>query len=505
MKGINGLTRHMYGSQLSLGLQIPLQQKVVKSRNSSNFRQRATLYRKYADKLLVNHDLSRSLVSFQANKSAPFYRWLKYKEAFSSELVQYFLDTFKTGSYSLARVLDPFAGVGTTLTTAGKAGCCATGIELMPVGAAAIHARLLADTVSLKSFAYHLGRLSDFPLESPKFNTYCFPHLGITERAFLVRTERALSAYQAFLEGIQREDVRTLFRFACLAILEEVSYTRKDGQYLRWDSRSGRLLKSNFNKGKVYEFRPSIIRKLKIILEDLKRGSGHTAPSNVELIEGSCLTELYGLPEASFTLVITSPPYCNRYDYTRTYALELAFLGYTEDSIRKLRQQLLTCTVENKSKREQLAEEYRIKGVKDRYNAAVRSFMCEEALQEVLSLLYDAEKRGELNNSNIPAMVENYFFEMNLVIHELARVLSPGGHIAMVNDNVQYHGEEIPVDLILSNLAARAGLDVEHIWVLPRGKGNSSQQMGTHGRNELRKCVYVWSKPASCSHGQRNK
>jgi hypothetical protein len=42
-------------------------------------------------------------------------------------------------------------------------------------------------------------------------------------------------------------------------------------------------------------------------------------------------------------------------------------------------------------------------------------------------------------------MVENYFFEMSFVIHELARVLAPGGHVVMVNDNVQYVGEEAPV------------------------------------------------------------
>ncbi len=71
----------------------------------------------------------------------------------------------------------------------------------------------------------------------------------------------------------------------------------------------------------------------------------------------------------------------------------------------------------------------------------------------------------------------------------------PGGRVVMVNDNVQYHGEEIPVDLILSDFATGAGLIVDHIWVLSRGKGNSSQQMGAHGRNEIRKCVYVWSKP----------
>jgi hypothetical protein len=62
----------------------------------------------------------------------------------------------------------------------------------------------------------------------------------------------------------------------------------------------------------------------------------------------------------------------------------------------------------------------------------------------------------------------------------------------MVNDNVQYGGEEVPVDLILCDLASKAGFETDAIWVLARGKGNSSQQMGAHGRNELRKCAYVW-------------
>ena len=30
--------------------------------------------------------------------------------------------------------------------------------------------------------------------------------------------------------------------------------------------------------------------------------------------------------------VVTSPPYCNRYDYTRTYALEMNYLGLSPDN-----------------------------------------------------------------------------------------------------------------------------------------------------------------------------
>ena len=45
------------------------------------------------------------------------------------------------------------------------------------------------------------------------------------------------------------------------------------------------------------------------------------------LYEDSVLYKLPQLQDDSIDLVITSPRYCNRYDYTRTYALELAFLG----------------------------------------------------------------------------------------------------------------------------------------------------------------------------------
>ncbi|BDA69751.1 hypothetical protein CAL7716_039170 [Calothrix sp. PCC 7716] len=122
------------------------------------------------------------------------------------------------------------------------------------------------------------------------------------------------------------------------------------------------------------------------------------------------------------------------------------------------------------------------------------TFSSQGALQEVLAILESYKQEGKLNNVNIIRMIRNYFYEMCFVIYELARVLKPGGIIAMVNDNVQYAGEEVPVDIILSDIAESFGLTTKHIWTLGRGKGNSSQQMGNHGRSELRKCVYVWKK-----------
>jgi len=464
-----------------------------RSRTADNNSAITELYSKYVDKIQINPDLNRSIVSFQANKKLPLYRWIKYKEAFSTQFVRYILKKFRPKTKKKPTILDPFAGIGTALTTASKEGWKAIGIELLPIGSAAVEARLKAKYADVLAFSMHIKRLKKFSLTSKSLEFIPFNHLKITKNAFPDITERELSGYLHFMNDIVSDDIRYLFWFACLSILEEVSFTRKDGQYLRWDSRSGRKLKSNFDKGEIKSFKQIIIEKLEEILEDLntiERGKYDDA----KIIKGSCLTEIPKLKDKSIDLVITSPPYCNRYDYTRTYALELAFMNYREEKVKELRQTLLSSTVENKSKREQLEREYKFIKQEGRYVIALNNYNKQYELFNILNILKKAREEGNLNNRNIPNMVENYFFEMNLVIHELARVLTKGGHIIMVNDNVQYIGEEIPVDLILSDMASKAGLDIDSIWVLPKGKGNSSQQMFIHGRKELRKCVYVWSK-----------
>ncbi|MFQ5751183.1 MAG: site-specific DNA-methyltransferase, partial [bacterium] len=290
------------------------------------------LYSKYSDKLILNQRLNRAAVSFQDNKKEPFYRWLKFKEGFSRNLVEYFICNFGVGEKPL-QILDPFAGSGTAVTTSIEVGHNATGIEVLPVGTAAMRARLKADSVDLKGFIGHYERLKAKSFDKIPMGNYSFPHLKITEGAFSIETEAAISKYITFIDSIDDKDIRYLFWFACLSILEDVSYTSKDGQYLRWDYRSNRSLKSKYFKKKILPFQQAIYDKLQIMLNDLRKRNGEQFTKNVRIIEGSCLDELSNLMDNYFDLVITSPPYCNRYDYTRTYALELAFLGYDETKV----------------------------------------------------------------------------------------------------------------------------------------------------------------------------
>ena len=143
---------------------------------------------------------------------------------------------------------------------------------------------------------------------------------------------------------------------------------------------------------------------------------------------------------------------------------------------------MLSCTVENKEKIAKLKTIYERLNKLEDYDKINSIYFNHPAMNEVNSILSNLNKLNKLNNPNIPRMVKNYFYEMLFVIYEMFRVLAKGGKVIMVNDNVRYCGVEIPVDLTLSSFAEEIGFKIEKIWTLPRGKGNSSQKMGIHGR-----------------------
>lgn len=97
----------------------------------------------FQKKFVIQPSLTRSLVSFQANKTRPIYRWYKYKEAFSASLVEYLLKKYGVDQ---GKILDPFAGSGTALFAASQSGLNADGIELLSIGQQIIHAKQILDT-----------------------------------------------------------------------------------------------------------------------------------------------------------------------------------------------------------------------------------------------------------------------------------------------------------------------------------------------------------------------
>ena len=448
---------------------------------------------KHSKILRVEPALNRQLVSFQANKNRAIYRWCKFKEGFSAGLIEYFLDRYHLNS---GTILDPFAGSGTTLFVASDYGLDAEGIELLPSSQAIIEAKqLINDGLT----ANEIAELERWAEAKPwKRGALGEPvrELRITRGAYPPETAEALRRYLVQAKA-QSPRLHKVLLFALLCILEAISYTRKDGQYLRWDHRSGRRQGAKiFDKGVIAAFDKAATAKLHEIAGDVRQ---RDAPAElfstprghgvIKLHGGSCLNVLPTMSAATFDGIITSPPYCNRYDYTRTYALELALLGVGEDELLQLRQDMLSCTVENRAKD--------LLKLNPSWRRVIVAADREPLLQAILTFLEHEKENERLNNTGIPRMVRGYFYEMACVIAECARVLKPGAPVIMVNDNVRYAGVSVSVDIILSNIAAALGFEIERILILPNGKGNSSQQMGLHGREVLRKCVYVWRK-AGC-------
>lgn len=209
----------------------------------------ASLTNYFSDMLIIDECLTRKLVSFQANKTRSYYRWYKYKEAFSADLVEYLFNKY---NICKGKILDPFAGAGTALFACSALGYVSEGIEVLPVGQKIMEAYILTRGSHKLDIISGLERWQLQKTWNIDGETKDFKILRITDGAYPKETHNKITRY---LNELEQEgfEIKEILLFALLCVLESISYTRKDGQYLRWDYRSGRTNGKNpFDKGKIY-------------------------------------------------------------------------------------------------------------------------------------------------------------------------------------------------------------------------------------------------------------
>ena len=469
---------------------------------------RIAIEEKYWPITEVTDRFNRQSVSYQLSKKDCLHRWLKYKEGFSANLVKILLDDF--GLKKGDMVADPFMGSGTTALVSILNGYNSIGFDILPMTKIAIKAKTLIYKYDLQELQQMLNEIAllDVPQEYSKKT----PEVSITRDGYPTMTSHELAYYKEyFSKSAYSDEAKTLLELCTLNSLERISYSAKDGQYLRWDWRCPKIIKASkareesgkkpfvvkLDKGELPSLKQALSEEFSLVIEDIKSLQSNEKKSfnaQCKFIEGSALFELPKIEDSTISAVISSPPYCNRYDYTRTYAMELAYLGITETGIKQLRQNLLSCTVENNPKTKQLKDFYSSIGREDAYERIMEVIQNNNALQEINQALRQRNANGEINNKGVLKMVEGYFTELTFLFAELYRTCKPGAYVAFVNDNVRYAGEVIPVDYLTTNLAEQLGFKPIKIYTLRHQKGNSSQQMKKYGRIALRKSITIWQK-----------
>jgi len=416
------------------------------------------LEQKYADRF--REDLRmRGLVSYVGNRNIPLLRLYRYKEAFSFRFVEEWLNRFRVNNEDI--VFDPFCGIGTTLLAASCQGIQAVGVDRLPL------AVFIARTLPL-FFQLRPGELTQMFEHLRRKVSSAEPapvamDVAIMNVAFPASILLTLRRWKSVIDSLD-SPFREVFLVLFFSILEACSYTSKDGQFLR--------LKQDKRLADPLELLSSKVREAEIDIRWIQKlgWNKHFLPFQVVLDDARQLRNLQF--ERPPTVIITSPPYVNRYDYTRTYSLELCFhFTHSFSELRELRHSLIRSHIE------------------------ARLLPEEEAPHPLVRALVDSLRQHSktLSNPRIPDMLTGYFMDMRKTIREWKKIISPSAHIAMIVDNVRFEGYMLPVDLILSEIAEEEGFITSEI-VIARYKGNSSQQMGRYGRVPARESVVVWRK-----------
>jgi site-specific DNA-methyltransferase (cytosine-N4-specific) len=416
--------------------------------------ERQYLEEKYMSKIREDFSFGR-VVSFVGNKCIPLLRLYRFKEAFAFDFVTRMLNYFKANKEDY--IFDPFVGMGTTTYVSMLRGIPSIGIDKLPV--AIFIARTLPLFLSVRS-----GELKS-TFEKLKSTVLTVEpadialDVPIMKIAFTNENLLALRKWKAAIDNLD-SPYKEVFLLLFFSILEQCSFTSKDGQFLRI-KRDKKLL------------RPEEALYMKVLTaeQDLIVLKYFLAGENIyypEIYEGDARDLAHINFKRKPTIVITSPPYPNRYDYTRTYCLELCFHFVKNfEELKRIRLSMLRSHIESKVRPDEKPSH--------------------PAIAEVIEIL----NNRKLNNPRIPYMLIAYFNDMKKVIEQLPSVLAENSKVAIVVDNVRFEGEVIPVDLIFSEIAENVGFKVKEI-IVSRYKGNSSQQMGKYGKIPVRESIVIW-------------
>ncbi len=387
--------------------------------------------------------------------------WYRFVLSFPPHLVRTYLDRF--GVTADQCVLDPFCGTGTTLVECKKLGIASVGIERNPMAhfasrtkldwsvnpdrliahaeevAARAKVRLRADGVSdeAQSSSASNGATLAGPLRT----------LPSEARAILLKDSISplpLHKVLVLLEALTSNERREFSGPERLALAQVIV---KQASNLHFGPEVG--------VSPLDDEMPVIapwIKAVHSIARDLRQlGDDASTPAVVHLTDARHLTEV--IAPGSVDAVITSPPYPNEKDYTRTTRLESVILGFIHNKVelRALKQGLVRSNTRNVY-------------MADTDDQAVAN---NREIQRIAKAI--ERRRIELGKTSgferlYARVTRLYFGGMARHLASLRTILRPGARLAyVVGDQASYLRVMIRTGAILADLARELGYEVESI------------------------------------------
>jgi len=398
--------------------------------------------------------------AFSDNHKRQLHRWVPWIAGFSSSFVTGVLETVRKGDESL-RVLDPFAGVGTTLVEAIRSADTAVGFEINPYAALACRVKARAavsDASELEAAIEHFEDYTDDKLWQDK-EPRAVPPPGFKSRVpfFSPNVERQVLACLDFIREQTSGWVADVFRLALGSVMVSFSnYSYEPSLGTR--AGAGR---PNIEQADV----PEIVgNKLREILEDMlgfqREVGGFDRPPVATLHPVSYLEHANRIEPHSIDLMITSPPYLNNYHYIRNTRPQLFWLD------------LVQSTTDLKDIERQSFGQF-WQTVRTGPEIPLQPDL-EHLVRKLRRLRSCNADKGAYGGPGWANYATSYFNDCQRFCQVTRAVMRPGGTVVVVIGNNILQGIEFETDRLFANIAEAEGFQLVDIhMVRTKRTGNS--------------------------------
>lgn len=359
--------------------------------------------------------------TFVLNMGEPIHRWYSYVEGYSSCLVSRELDLlFKQGA-KITTLYDPFSGTGTTGIVASIRGIEPFYSESNPFMQFVTETK--ADSIVSQRSQVIEERLIYYKnLIQKRHMGASAPSWGGFEKYFEESQLADILSIKAVIDQEKDELIKNILMLALSSILVKSSKMVRRGD-LRYAT------EKEYKKHDVFQL---FTEKLNMMIADIYEFDGKMNYGITKISDDARLnTEV-----SKFDCAITSPPYLNGTNYIRNTKLELKLNGFVES--------------------EKELPRFHSKGIIAGINNVSKRSGQRPVLNEIKQYVIELEKKAY--DDRIPKMIAGYFYDMNVMIRQLALSLKNGGYFIMDIGDSQFAGVHIPTHIVLKELCEKHGL-----------------------------------------------